>query len=126
VIWALLAILGVPIWLVVGVLAGALVSRRRFQAQPEVFRLKEREAEQAKWPRRTAHGRLIHDVFIVNSGLALVRTTVRGIRSVTDHPQDEPGTPFDEAAIFELTFDDGSRSLIAVDPSAASHIRSLR
>ncbi len=124
-IWALLAVLGVPIWLVVGALAGALLSRRRFQAQPGVFRLKERGAGQDKWPRRTAYGRVIHSVLIVNKGLALARTTFRGVRSVTDRPQDEPVAPFDQVAIFELTFDDGSRSLVAVDRSAAPPIQSL-
>ena len=124
-IWALLAIIGVPIWLVVGALTAALVSRRRFQAQPGVFRLKERESGRDKWPRRTAYGRVVHDVFVLNKGLALVRTILRGIRSVADGPQEEQVAPFDQAAIFEVAFDDGSRSLVAVDRSAASRLQSL-
>ena len=35
--WALLAVLGVPIWLLVGLLTAVLVARRRFQAQSDVI-----------------------------------------------------------------------------------------
>jgi hypothetical protein len=125
-IWALLAILGIPIWLIVGALGGALLARRRFQAQSGVFRLKQRAAGQDKWPRRVVYGRMIHDVLVVNKGIALARTTFCGVRSVTDHGRDEPVAPFDEAVVFELTFDDGSRVLVAVDGTAARHIESLR
>ena len=58
-----------------------------------MFRLKQREAGQGKWPRRSAYGRVIHDVLVVNKGLALARTAFRGVRSVTDHGQDEPVAP---------------------------------
>jgi len=126
VIWALLALLGVPIWLVVGALAAALLSRRRFRAQPGVFRLKERGPGQDKWPRRTAYGRVIHNVLVLNKGLALARTAFRGVQSVTDRPQDGPIAPFDQAVVFELLFDDGTDSLVAVDRSAAWRIRSTR
>jgi hypothetical protein len=56
-IWALLALLGVPIWLVLGGLCGALVSRRWFRAQPEVFALSFREHGDDGWPRTLAYGR---------------------------------------------------------------------
>lgn len=124
-IWALLAILGVPIWLIVGALAGALLSRRRFKAQPGVFRLKEREVDNEKWPRRTAYGRMVHDVLVLNKGLAMVRTSLRGIRSVAEHAQHEQVAPFDQSEVFDVIFDDGSHSLLAVDRAAASHFQSL-
>lgn len=56
-IWATLAFLGVPIWLVVGALIGALFSRHQFRAQPDVVPLLFREAGDEKWPRRLAYGR---------------------------------------------------------------------
>ncbi len=124
-IWALLAILGVPIWLIVGALTAAVISRRRFKAQPGVFRIKLRPVDEDRWPRRTAYGRLVHDVLIVNSGIALIRTTVRGIRSVADHPAGEEVPGFDRPETFELTFDDGSAALVAVDRSAAASIRPI-
>lgn len=48
---ALLAILGVPIWLVVGGLAGALLLRRRTMSQPEVVRMKLRPVDAGRRPR---------------------------------------------------------------------------
>ena len=125
-IWALLAILGVPIWLVVGALTAAIFSRRRFKAQPGVFRLKQREPGRERWPRRTAYGRVVHDVLVVNAGIALVRTAVRGVQSIEEHSRREPVAGIDQAAIFELTFDDGSHLYVAVDRSAARYIQSLR
>jgi hypothetical protein len=73
-IWALLALLGVPIWLIVGALGGALLARQRFRSQPEVFRMVARTAGDDSWPRATSYGRLVRDVLVVNRGLALVRT----------------------------------------------------
>ena len=124
-IWALLAILGVPIWLIVGALTATIVSRRRFKAQPGVFRLKLRDPDQERWPRRSAYGRVIHDVLVINSGVALVHTTVRGVDRVRDHQLRAPIAGLDEAETFELTFDDESRTLVAVDPAAAAQIRSM-
>jgi len=50
-IWALLAILGVPIWLIVGALIGGNMARRRFINTPGVFPLRVRPlpSEDGKW-----------------------------------------------------------------------------
>lgn len=82
VIWALLAILGVPIWLIVGALGGALWSRRRFRSQEGVFPLAMRRAGESSWPRMPVSGRLIRDILIVNRGIAMVRTEVYPIIDV--------------------------------------------
>lgn len=81
-VWALLAILGVPIWLVVGTLAGALWNRRRFRSQAGVFPIATRTAGDGSWPRTVAHGRLVRDVLVVNRGLALVRSELYPIVDV--------------------------------------------
>ena len=65
-LWALLALLGVPIWLILGVLGGAYWNRRRFKQVPGVFRLKYKEALSEKWPRQATYGRWIHDVLLIN------------------------------------------------------------
>jgi len=81
-IWALLAILGVPIWLIVGALGGAVWSRRRFRSQPGVFPIMVRTEGKDSWPRVVSHGRLIRDILVVNRGLALVRTELYPIVDV--------------------------------------------
>jgi len=74
-IWATLAFLGVPIWLVVGALTGAMVSRHNFRAQPAVVPLMFRAADDDKWPRGLACGRYVYNVLIVDHGLAQIRTS---------------------------------------------------
>lgn len=81
--WALLAVLGVPIWLIVGVLIAAVVHRRRFQRSPGVFPLRMRAPAggDGDWSRRL-HGRWVHDVLLTNGGLALVLTVPHGTRGL--------------------------------------------
>jgi hypothetical protein len=75
----LLAVLGVPLWLLAGMVLGALYSRRRFKQAPEVFRCKIRQVSgtggslKATWGRMPGYARWVHDVLLVNQGLALVR-----------------------------------------------------
>jgi hypothetical protein len=71
--------LGVPIWLIVGALGGALWNRRSFRAQEGVFPIVVRPAGQDSWPRMVSYGRLIHDVLVVNRGLAMVRTEIHPV-----------------------------------------------
>ena len=47
----LLALLGIPIWLLLGALIGAVFSRHNFKAQPDVVPLMFRAADDDKWPR---------------------------------------------------------------------------
>lgn len=85
-IWAALALLGVPIWLIVGALGAVLWSRRHFKKQPGVFVAKVRllEGDQPgigrKW--HGVYARLIHDVLLINKGVALMRVIPVGIGSV--------------------------------------------
>ena len=75
----LLVALGIPLWLVAGVVLGALYSRHRFKQAPAVFRCKVRlvagtvSSLKTTWGRAPAYGRWVHDVLLVNQGLALVR-----------------------------------------------------
>ena len=120
-IWALLAILGVPVWLVVGALTGALISRQRFRNQPEVFAMAFRENGSGGWPRRLSYGRYLHDVLLVNSGLALVRTSVHAVERAERLVSDPTPRRLDRAIGWTLTLDDGG--LIDVAVSAAHESR---
>lgn len=113
-IWAILALLGVPIWLVVGALAGALISRRRFRSQPGVFPLLMREHGEAEWPRRCAYGRYVHDVLLVNSGLALVRTRVWAVDRVGPCALTAPIRKLVDPRCWLVTLDDGRQHELAV------------
>ncbi len=114
-IWALLALLGVPIWLVLGALMAAFVSRRSFQKSEGVFPLRIRESSATKFQRK-AHARWVHDVLLVNKGLALVRTTAYGIESL--RILDSPGEPIkglgDSVAFIGVSIDGGDEAMIAV------------
>lgn len=115
-VWALLAVLGVPIWLVAGALGAALWSRRSFARQPGVIRAKICPTTHETWPRRAVHVRVVHDVLLVNSGLARVRTEAHGIReaSVDDVPPDSvPGLA--HPVVLSLTPDSGPPVRLATE-----------
>ena len=84
-IWVLLAAVGVPLWIVVGFLTGALWSRRRFKRAPGAFAAKLCLTSGAvsglkqSWPRRPLVARWVHDVLVIHRGLALVRTDLLGV-----------------------------------------------
>jgi hypothetical protein len=71
--------LGVPVWLLVGVLAAGLWSRRAFRRSAGVFPAKLRVVAgevpgfKTSWPRGRAYARWVHDVLLVHRGFALVR-----------------------------------------------------
>lgn len=115
-IWAILALLGVPIWLVVGALIGAMISRRRFRSQDDVFPLLFRATGDDKWPRRLSYGRFVHNVLIVNHGLAQIRTSVHVIEQVEllDLGSTRPNH-IAEPIAFTVRLDDGDEFDIAVD-----------
>jgi hypothetical protein len=111
----LLTALGVPIWLVIGALLGALWSRRMHRNAPGVFPCKIRTisptAGPGGWGRRTEYARWVHDVLIVHSGLALVRIRALPVRDVAEVTP--PNTSFGikgagQPVARQVTLDDGS------------------
>jgi hypothetical protein len=114
VIWILLAMLGVPIWLVVGALGGALWSRRTFQRAPGVFPCKVRIVsgfeDSGKWPRATAYARWVHDVLLVHAGLALVRFRALPVIGVDGSISPAPGVKVKGggAVSIRVRLDDGT------------------
>ena len=115
-IWAALAFLGVPIWLVVGALIGTMFSRHQFKAQPNVVPLMFRAVDDNKWPRGLAYGRYVHNVLIVNHGLAQIRTAVHVVENV--ERLDLGDTTFkhiDDPIAFAIRLDDGSEFELAIE-----------
>ncbi len=110
---ALLSILGVPLWLVVGILALAFWSRRQFQKAPGVFPCRVREilgsGEEAGWGRPKSYGRWVHDVLLLHSGLALIRYRALPVASVEKPVALAEDTRFKgDAVSIQLRLDDGS------------------
>jgi hypothetical protein len=121
-IWALLAILGVPIWLIVGALVGAVVSRRRFRSQPEVFPLLFRAHDTDGWPRSLSYGRYIRDVLLVNHGIALIRTSIHTVVQADPLDIDEDPKQLVDPIAWTLSLDDGEVVDIAVSAADVQHV----
>ena len=125
-IWIVLAALGVPIWLVVGGLAGALWSRRRFRRAPGVFACKVRSVSGAdgsgKWEGGSVYARWVHDVLLVHRGLALVRFEALPVRVVERAIKTIQGVKVkgEDGVSIRLSLDDGSVVEIASSDASAS------
>jgi hypothetical protein len=111
----ILAFLGIPIWLLIGAMIGAVISRHRFKAKPDVVPLLFRAANDDKWPRRLAYGRYVHNVLIVSSGVVGIRTSVHVVEEL--ERLDLGDTTFkhiDDPIAFAIRLDDGSDYELAI------------
>lgn len=87
-IWAVLALIGVPLWLcALGILA--LVFRnRRLRKRPGSVPVRVREEGQGRW--RPGHAVWVHDVFAFRGSPAAWKETLFQARSIADvHPRGE-------------------------------------
>lgn len=71
-IWATLALLGIPIWLIAIVLVAAFRNRNKVRANPDVFAYKLKAGD--GWKRKKGYARWVSDVLIYHAGIALIRT----------------------------------------------------
>jgi hypothetical protein len=111
---ALLAVLGIPIWLVVGVLIAVWQVRRTLKQQPGVFEVLVRAEDSDKWPRELSYGRVVRDVLVLYRGVALLRVEVLALDAVSELDLGEaPKKPADAVGRL-LTFEDGTRRAVAV------------
>lgn len=81
----LLAVLGVPLWLVAVAVLVMVRSRRRLRRTPGVFACRLRPAgptEAAAWPRSKRYAYWVHDVLLVHRGPALKRYEALPVASV--------------------------------------------
>jgi hypothetical protein len=120
VVWILLAALGVPIWLVVGILAAALLNRRRFKRLPGVFHVRLKRAAGAaqgskdKW--RRARALWVHDVLLVYQGIALMRVRPLPVAEMLEESTSAPPVGRRSgggARAMRLRLDDGSDVTVA-------------
>lgn len=132
-VWALLALLGVPVWLVIGMLTGALYSRHRYRQQPDVFRCAGRvhsgsvDPFAQDWGRAPVYGRWVHDVLVLSRGLALVRVIAVPVDAVVGGPEevshDPPRGLGDDPVAVTLRTDDGSVFEFAADAADRERLR---
>lgn len=113
-IWATLALLGIPIWFIAIVLIAAFRNRNKVRANPDVFDYKLTKGD--GWKRKKGYARWVSDVLIYHAGIALIRTdafqisTVR-ILDTTDLPSKGLG---DSPTGVEVTYADGETATFAV------------
>lgn len=117
-IWALLALLGIPLWFIAVILVAVVRNRRHVRSSPQVFSYIERTDK--GWARRRGYARWVSDVMIIHRGPALVRSDVHQVTgSVTKGPPDEqPRKLLDAAVELEFTFADRPPLRVAVDQHA--------
>ena len=123
-IWAILALLGVPLWLVVGVLLVMLWSRSKFKKQDGVFATKMRlESGSApgvgeKWPPVSSFALWVHDVLLVHKGLGLAQTIPLGVAGSEGSAQGEDLEEVkrlgENPVILRFRLDNGAVLLMAV------------
>ncbi len=127
-IWILLALLGVPLWLVVGGFLGALWNRRLVRRTSDGFACKMRSLSaddgSGKWGRATANANWVHDVLLVNDGIALARTNALPVRDIQGPVTRLPGVKLrgGEPVSIRLSLDDGSVVEVAASASSAPQL----
>jgi hypothetical protein len=90
-IWALLAALGVPLWLVAGMLLIVLWTRRRITHGPGVFKARVKTEEgslpglKEKWS--AVHAVWAHDVLLLFKGLSRARVQPLPVTAIVQGPQ---------------------------------------
>ena len=117
-------ILGVPLWMLLGMLVLIVWNSRRVKKQPGGFPVKVRPEtdpdsdKESKWSRTVSYAQWIHDVLIVRQGPGLMLTVPYGIKGVEGAPQDaDPGELKglgDHPQLIRALLDDGSILQVAV------------
>lgn len=79
-IWATLALLGIPIWFIGVVLFAVFRNRKAVRSNPHVFEFRRKKED--GWQRGVNYARWVSDVLIAHIGLALIRTDAAQVESV--------------------------------------------
>ena len=120
----ILFFLGVPLWMILGMLILVFWNRSRVKKQPGAFPVKirheadENAEKEHKWPRSAGYAQWVHDVLIVRTGMGMMLTTPYGISAMEGRPrQAEPGEIKglgDKPMVIRARLDDGSILQFAV------------
>ena len=123
VISTILLLLGVPLWMIAGMLILILWNRRRVKKQPGIFVIKVRHEakpgaeKQPKWP-RTGYAQWVHDVLIVRTGMGLMQSTPYGISGLETPEKDADPKEVkglgDHPNVLRARLDDGSILQVAL------------
>ena len=121
---SILYLLGVPLWMLVGMLILIFWNSNRVKKQPGTFPLKvihetgSDSGEETKWPRRVNYAQWVHDVLIVRKGPGLMLTIPYGIKGVEGSPQDadpdEVKKLGDHPVVIRALLDDDSILMVGV------------
>jgi len=79
-IWATLALLGIPIWLIAVVLVAAFRNRNAVRSNPDEFDYKLKKDD--GWQRKKGYARWVSDVLIFHAGIALIRSDAIQVEAV--------------------------------------------
>jgi len=111
------ALLGVPLWILLGWLAGGVWHRHETNRLPDVFKLKVRMVSGThrhtgeKFPRMAARALWAHDILILEKGLLIPRTLHFRVLEGIHHPQpadpDEIKSLGDSPVVMQFRLDDG-------------------
>jgi len=71
-IWAILALLGIPIWFIAVILIAAFRNRNTVRSNPNEFEYKLKKGD--GWRRKKGYARWVSDVLIFHAGIALIRS----------------------------------------------------
>jgi len=120
----ILYFLGVPLWMLVGMLILMFWNSKRVKKQPDSFPVKLRHEtdpdtdKELKWSRRVSYAQWVHDVLIVRKGPGLMLTIPYGIKDVEGAPQDADPEEVkglgDHPKVIRALLDDGSILMVAI------------
>lgn len=113
-IWALLALLGIPIWFIGVVLIAAFRNRKTVHSNPDVFEYKLQKND--GWQRGKGYARWVSDVLIFHAGIALIRSDAVQVISVETHDKiDLPSKGLgDDPTALTVTYANDETATIAV------------
>lgn len=117
--------LGVPLWMLLGMVVLLLWNRRRAKNQRGAFAVKVRkeppsgEDKPAKWPRMVGYAQWVHDVLILRTGIGLMVTTPHGIADIEEIVRDVPPDSVkglgEKPVLVRARLGDGSIMQIAIE-----------